>query len=204
MAKSFMPKHRIFFQKICNVCRVFTHLHIKKVQVLVLRVCATITPRASLTLQPSLSNFTLKPSEMSLLTKMKLFFIFGTWRTWVMVVCVNLPPIYIMALMFPLHMAFKTVSSPMNTLLGEMRSYVVNHSCSNVMCCVAPKSTIQSYVVWSLALNVVTNIYWWSSKAWFIFFHHFSSSNNFSQNVHVSYNRNKASRLTCEFCSLMR
>jgi hypothetical protein len=29
-----------------------------------------------------LSNSTLKPSEMSLLTKMRLFFIFGTWRTW--------------------------------------------------------------------------------------------------------------------------
>jgi hypothetical protein len=59
----------------------------------------------------------------------------------------NLPPTGIVALMFPLPMASKTVSSPMNTLLGEMRSYVVNHSCSNVMCYVAPKLSIQSYVV---------------------------------------------------------
>ncbi len=35
MAKSFMPKHRIFIQKICNVRYILAHLHIKKVQVLV-------------------------------------------------------------------------------------------------------------------------------------------------------------------------
>jgi len=35
MAKSFMPKHRTFLQKIYNVCHVLAHLHIKKVQVLV-------------------------------------------------------------------------------------------------------------------------------------------------------------------------
>ncbi len=35
MAKSFMPKHRAFFQRICNVCHVLTHIQIKKVQVLV-------------------------------------------------------------------------------------------------------------------------------------------------------------------------
>jgi hypothetical protein len=44
-----------------------------------------------------------------------------------MVACDNLPPTYIVALMFPLSMASKTVSSPMNTFLEEMRSYVVNH-----------------------------------------------------------------------------
>jgi hypothetical protein len=64
-----------------------------------------------------------------------------------MVVCDNLPPTCIMALMFPLPTAFKMVSSPMNTLLGEMRSYVVNHYCWNVMCYIALELTIQSYVV---------------------------------------------------------
>jgi hypothetical protein len=39
---------------------------------------------------------------------------------------------------------------------------------------------------------------------WFLIFHHFSSSNNFSQNVQVFYNKNKAFRLTCEFCLLMQ
>ncbi|CAK9261010.1 unnamed protein product [Sphagnum jensenii] len=63
-----------------------------------------------------------------------------------MVACDNSPPTCIVALMFPLPMASKMLSSPMNTFLGEMRSYVVNHSCLNVMCCVAPESTIQSYV----------------------------------------------------------
>jgi hypothetical protein len=36
MAKSFMPKKCTFIQRICNVCHVLVHLHIKKVQVLVL------------------------------------------------------------------------------------------------------------------------------------------------------------------------
>jgi hypothetical protein len=49
--------------------------------------------------------------------------------------------------MFPLAMASKMVASPMNTLLGEMRSYVVNRSCLNVMCYVAAESIIQSYMV---------------------------------------------------------
>jgi hypothetical protein len=35
MAKSFMLKPHTFFQRICNVCRVFMHLHIKKEQVLI-------------------------------------------------------------------------------------------------------------------------------------------------------------------------
>ncbi len=81
--------------------------------------------------------------------------------------------------MFPLPMASKTVSKPMNTFLGEMRSYVVNHYCLNVMCCIALESTIQSYVVWSLALNVTTNIFSWSSQAWLAFF--FSSLFFFKQ-----------------------
>jgi hypothetical protein len=42
------------------------------------------------TLQPSLLNFTFKPFEMSLLMKMKLFFILGTWRTWMMVIVINI------------------------------------------------------------------------------------------------------------------
>ncbi len=178
---------------------------LRRYKFLSFRASATITPWALLTLQPSLSNSTLKPSVMNLLTEMRLFFIFGTWRTWVMVVCDILPPPRIVALMFPLPMASKTVSSPMDTLLGEMRSYVVNHSCSNVMCCVASELTIQSYVVWSSALNATTNTCSWSSQAWLtFFFHHFSSLNNFSQNVQVSYNWNKAFHLTCEFCLLMR
>jgi len=188
------------------MCVVSLHTFtLKRYKFLSLHVSATTTPPASLTLQPSLSNYTLKPLEMSLLTKMRLFFIFGTWRTWAMVVCVNSPPIYIMALMFPLLMTSKTVSSPMNTLLGEMRSYMVNHYYWNAMCCIAPKSTIHSYVVWSLAFNAPTNIYSWSSQAWLVFFfHHFSSLNNFSQNVQVSYNKNKAFHLTCEFCWVMQ
>jgi hypothetical protein len=64
-----------------------------------------------------------------------------------MVTCDNLPPICIVALMLPLPMASKTVSFPMNTFLWEMRLYVVNHYCLNFMCCVTPKSIIQSYVV---------------------------------------------------------
>jgi len=35
MAKSCMSKHHTFIQRICNVCHVFVHLHIKKVQVLI-------------------------------------------------------------------------------------------------------------------------------------------------------------------------
>jgi hypothetical protein len=35
MAKSFLPKHRTFIRKICNVCCVLMHFHLKKVKVLV-------------------------------------------------------------------------------------------------------------------------------------------------------------------------
>jgi hypothetical protein len=63
-------------------------------------------------------------------------------KNWVMIVCVNWPPTCIVALMLPLLMASKTMSSPMNTFLGEMCSYVVNNSCWNVMCYIAPESTI--------------------------------------------------------------
>jgi len=35
VAKSFMLKHGAFLERICNACRVLTHIHIKKVQVFV-------------------------------------------------------------------------------------------------------------------------------------------------------------------------
>ncbi len=114
-----MPKLRTFIQRIYNVRRVLAHLQLRRYKFLSLCASATTPPRASFTLQPSLSNSTLKPSKMSLLTEMTLFFIFGTWRTWVMVVCDNLPLTCIVALMFPLPMASKTVSSPWTPSLGK-------------------------------------------------------------------------------------
>jgi hypothetical protein len=44
MAKSFMLKHCTFIQRICNVHRVLTHVHIKKVQVLSVCASAPTTP----------------------------------------------------------------------------------------------------------------------------------------------------------------
>ncbi len=96
--QSIAPSSKEFAMCVVSL-RTFT---LRRYKFLSLHARATTTPRASLTLQPSLSNSTLKPSEMSLLTEMRLFFIFGTSRTWVMVVCVNWPPTYIMALMSPL------------------------------------------------------------------------------------------------------
>jgi hypothetical protein len=52
----------------------------------------------------------------------------------------------------------------------------------------------KKFQVWSLGFNATTNIFSWSWLTWLeFFFHHFFSSNTFSQNVQVSYNRNKAS-----------
>ncbi len=84
------------------------------------RASTTTIPWALFTLQPSLSNSTFKPSEMSLLRKMRLFLNLGTWRTWVMVVNNILPLACIVALMLPLLMASKMVSSPMHTFCGTM------------------------------------------------------------------------------------
>jgi hypothetical protein len=50
----------------------------RRYKFLSLRASAITTPRALLTLQPSLWNSILKPSEMSLLTEMRQFLIFGT------------------------------------------------------------------------------------------------------------------------------
>jgi hypothetical protein len=65
-----------------------------------------------------------------------------------MVVCVNWPPTCIVALIVPLANGLQNgVITHELIILGEMRSYVINHYCFNVMCCVAPESTIQSYMV---------------------------------------------------------
>ncbi len=142
------------------MCAMSLHtLTLKRYKFLSLRACATTTLQASLTLQPSLSNSTLKLSKMSLLTKMKLFFIFGTWRTCDGCVC---------QLASHLHCGF---DSPLaNGLQNDVIDHehppwgnAFVHSCSNVMCYIAPELTIQSYVVWLLAFNASTNICSWSS-----------------------------------------
>ncbi len=56
----------------------FQTLTLRRYKFFSLRASATTIPWALFTLQPSLSNFTMKPLEMSLLTEMRLFFILGT------------------------------------------------------------------------------------------------------------------------------
>jgi hypothetical protein len=63
----------------------FRTLTFRRYKFFSLHACATTVPWTLLTLQPSLSNSTFKPSEMGLLTEMRLFFILGIWRTCVMV-----------------------------------------------------------------------------------------------------------------------
>ncbi len=100
----------------------FRTLTLRRYKFFSLHAFATMVLWALFTLQPCFSNSTVKPSEMILLTKMRLFFILGRWRTWMMVIKNTLPLICIMALMLPLLMVSKMVSSPLYTFCGTMDS----------------------------------------------------------------------------------
>jgi len=142
-----MPKHCTFFQRICNVCRVLTHIHIKKVQVIVpLCLChnnsSNIVDLTTILVKLHFETFR---NEFTHGNEIILHF----WNM------KNLGDGCVSQFASHLHCGFDVPFAnglqngviAMNTLLGKMRSYMLNHSCLNVMCWVAPESTIQSYVV---------------------------------------------------------
>ncbi len=66
------------FEDFATFALSFRTLMLKRYKFFSLRAFDTTLPWTLLTLQPSLSNSTFKPSKMSLLIEMRLFFILGT------------------------------------------------------------------------------------------------------------------------------
>ncbi len=201
MAKSFMPKHRTFLQRICNVCHVLTHLHIKKVQVLVPSCFRHNNSSNIIDLTTILVKLHFETFENEFTHENETILHFWNMK--------NLGDGCVCQFASHLHCGFDV------PLANGLQNGVIAHEhppwgnalihgkpllleCHVLHCTKIDNPFIRGMIIGTQCANKYLFMIFTSLIGFF--FHHFSFLNNFSQNVQVSYNRNKAFHLTCEFC----